>query len=153
MSLYRQLILVLTVVIVSLSVGNLVVSVGNARHYLSEQMQVHAQDTATSLGFSLSRAAQAGDSAQLNGMIDVIFDRGYYQHIVFRDLEGQTLVRREAPVRIDGVGMCSGVKTSVYLQVRGAGHYLPEYAGNLDIMTSAALATGEKWAAQTTEAI
>ena len=48
------------------------------------------------------------------------------------------------PVYIDGVGYKSGLKTSVFLKVVGAGHYLPEYAGNLDIMTSAALATGER---------
>jgi acetaldehyde dehydrogenase len=48
------------------------------------------------------------------------------------------------PVFIEGVGHVSGLKTSVLLQVVGAGHYLPEYAGNLDIMTSAALATGER---------
>lgn len=50
----------------------------------------------------------------------------------------------EQPVFIEGVGKVCGLKTTVLLQVIGAGHYLPEYAGNLDIMTSAALATGEK---------
>jgi len=40
-----------------------------------------------------------------------------------------------------------GLKVSVFLEVEGAGHYLPPYAGNLDIMTSAALATAEKIAA------
>ena len=55
------------------------------------------------------------------------------------------------PVRIaDDRGVSvftSGQKVSVFLEIEGAGHYLPKYAGNLDIMTSAALRTGERLAA------
>ncbi|MEJ2869877.1 acetaldehyde dehydrogenase (acetylating) [Actinomycetospora sp. OC33-EN08] len=38
-------------------------------------------------------------------------------------------------------------RVSVFLQVEGAAHYLPAYAGNLDIMTSAALRVAEALAA------
>ncbi|MBA4354526.1 MAG: acetaldehyde dehydrogenase (acetylating), partial [Novosphingobium sp.] len=38
----------------------------------------------------------------------------------------------------------TGLKVSVFLEVEGAAHYLPAYAGNLDIMTSAAIKTAEK---------
>jgi len=48
------------------------------------------------------------------------------------------------PVFIEGLGNIHGLKTTVFLKVIGAGHYLPEYAGNLDIMTSAARATAER---------
>lgn len=54
-----------------------------------------------------------------------------------------------APLNIPGVGpRMSGLKTSIFLEVEGAAHYLPAYAGNLDIMTSAGLATAEKMAAR-----
>jgi acetaldehyde dehydrogenase len=48
------------------------------------------------------------------------------------------------PVKIPGFGVFEGLKTTVFLEVEGAAHYLPAYAGNLDIMTSAALKTAEK---------
>ena len=65
-----------------------------------------------------------------------------HQEVQFDDIPASE------PVFIEGLGYRHGLKTTILLQVRGAGHYLPEYAGNLDIMTSAALATGEKLATQ-----
>ncbi|MDH2925649.1 acetaldehyde dehydrogenase (acetylating) [Lonepinella koalarum] len=52
----------------------------------------------------------------------------------------------EKPVFIEGLGRVAGLKTSIFIEVEGAAHYLPAYAGNLDIMTSAALATAERMA-------
>ncbi|MCY1259829.1 Acetaldehyde dehydrogenase [compost metagenome] len=51
-----------------------------------------------------------------------------------------------APLNVPGIGPASGLKTTVFLEVEGAAHYLPAYAGNLDIMTSAALACAERLA-------
>jgi acetaldehyde dehydrogenase len=58
-------------------------------------------------------------------------------------------IEPDAPIRIPGVGerLC-GLKTSIFLEVEGAAHYLPTYAGNLDIMTSAALRTAERIASK-----
>lgn len=43
-----------------------------------------------------------------------------------------------------------GKKISVWMEVAGLGDYLPTYAGNLDIMTAAALRTGELFAEEIT---
>jgi acetaldehyde/propanal dehydrogenase len=39
-----------------------------------------------------------------------------------------------------------GNRVSIFMEVEGLGDYLPKYAGNLDIMTAAALRTGEMFA-------
>jgi diguanylate cyclase (GGDEF)-like protein len=103
MTLQRRLILAVSCLLILLLAANLVVTVHNARLNIYEQLEVHAQDTATSLGFSISQAAQAKDTVQITSMIDVIFDRGYYRLIVYRDLEGKEVVKRESPLAANDV--------------------------------------------------
>ena len=49
----------------------------------------------------------------------------------------------DTALHIPETGKFWGTRVTVFLEVTGEAHYLPAYAGNLDIMTSAALATAE----------
>jgi len=55
------------------------------------------------------------------------------------------------PLYIPETGKFIGTRVTAMLEVTGAAHYLPAYAGNLDIMTSAAKATAERIALHTNE--
>jgi len=92
--------------------------------------------------FVLSDAAdQARVEASVEEMAQAVqaYVPGYRlkQKVQFEEVSG---------LKIPGLGVFSGLKTSVFLEVEGAAHYLPAYAGNLDIMTSAAMATAERMA-------
>lgn len=62
------------------------------------------------------------------------------QSVQFERIEG------DRSINVPGIGRMQGLKVTVFLEIEGAAHYLPSYAGNLDIMTSAALATAERLA-------
>lgn len=96
MSLHRQLVLLITGLLLVLLAGICLLSVHNSRNYLAQQMYVHAQDTATSLGLSASKALAEEDLALVQAMVDAIFDRGDFQDISVRDRKGAVVIRRNA---------------------------------------------------------
>ena len=99
------------------------------------------RDTVFVLSDPADRAAvEASISAMVRRVNDYVPGYRLKQTVQFDDIT--------EPVIIPGVGEFTGLKTSIFLEVEGAAHYLPAYAGNLDIMTSAALRTAESIAAR-----
>lgn len=96
------------------------------------------RDTVFTLSAQADREAVRESILQMVATVQT-YVPGYrlHQEVQFEDIS------EENPVFIEGLGNVHGLKTTVFLQVEGAGHYLPEYAGNLDIMTSAAKAVAE----------
>ena len=106
------------------------------------------RDTVLCLTSRLDAANREAVTASVEQMVaDVAaYVPGYRlkQAVQFTDLDASEHARTLNPA----LGPAARTQVSVFLEVEGAAHYLPAYAGNLDIMTSAALRVGEKLAAQ-----
>ncbi|MGB0938380.1 MAG: bifunctional diguanylate cyclase/phosphodiesterase [Colwellia sp.] len=87
--------------------GTLFVTIESTKDYLNEQMGSHAQDTATSLGLSISPYLGTDNSDDLiiaETMVSAIFDRGYYASISLISADNQTnLISRENPKTVETV--------------------------------------------------
>lgn len=101
MTLYRQLAMSIVILLAVGFIGTVVTSTGNLRSFLETQLATHAQDTATSLGLSLSPHIAQKDLPVIGLMIDAIFDRGYFQSIRLIDIDGNTLVDRTRDIQKD----------------------------------------------------
>ena len=91
------------VLLTLLLLGSFFLNISVTREYLQKQLQSHAQDTATSLGLSLSTVIDARDQVIAARMIDVIFDSGDYHQIIFNNVKGATLVKRQQILNVDTV--------------------------------------------------
>ncbi|PHR26134.1 MAG: GGDEF-domain containing protein [Desulfotalea sp.] len=103
MTLHRQLFIFTGILISILFIGVWVEKLHSTRSFLTLQLESHAQDTATSLGLSLSPIMAENDLPTVDTMINAVFDRGYYKIISLRDTEGKVITERILNVEIAGV--------------------------------------------------
>jgi len=81
MTLYKQISTGILLILLAGFIGTVAISTQNLRSFLATQLELHAQDTATSLGLSLSAHVQPPDIPVISAMIGAVFDRGEYQKI------------------------------------------------------------------------
>jgi len=97
MALSRQLFLLISLLFLIIFVVNYATGVNNTRNYLQTEARIHAEDTATSLGISISPYIKDPGDTILETLVNAVFDRGYYGRIVLQNLDGQVLIERSNP--------------------------------------------------------
>ncbi|WP_448212778.1 bifunctional diguanylate cyclase/phosphodiesterase [Colwellia sp. MEBiC06753] len=98
MSLSKQLYLGLVLVLTIVFTVTLWINITNTKNFISQQLSVHAQDAATSLGHTIQADSESANDPELYQAIaevrmNVIFDSGYYQDITLVDHNSNVIYR------------------------------------------------------------
>ena len=103
MSLSKQLLILISTLFLMIFSVNFILSVNNIKSYLEGESLIHAQDTATSLGLSLSPYMTDEKDPILQTMMNAIFDRGYYQEVKLSNVDGHVLVALTSSKTLESV--------------------------------------------------
>ncbi len=103
MSLNKQMILFIASLLIIVLIGTFSLNLSNTKKFLQEQLSTHAQDTATSLGLSLSSIEDPTDLTSMETMINAVFDRGYYASIHLTDIDNKPLYKRDNSQSLEAV--------------------------------------------------
>ena len=103
MSLSKQLLILITFIFFIVFSVSFLLSISNIKSYLEVESEIHAQDTATSLGLSLSPYMDDEQDPILRTMMNAIFDTGYYREMRLVNVDGEDLIKLVNPGKVDGV--------------------------------------------------
>lgn len=95
MTLIKKMALGVLVMLLFVFIGNFIITVNNARNFFIQQIESNAQDTATSLGLSLSQSLLNRDIPTMNSMVQAVFDRGYFSFIQVKDIKGNVIITKK----------------------------------------------------------
>ncbi len=103
MKLSRLLVALISVLWVLVFIATLAIVIDSTKDYLQKAMESHAQDTATSLGLSITHSGRVKDVETVERMTAAIFDRGYYREILVKSMDGKVLVAKRVEEAVKDV--------------------------------------------------
>jgi diguanylate cyclase (GGDEF)-like protein len=103
MKLSRLLVGLISALWVLVFFATLATVISSTKDYLRRSMESHAQDTATSLGLSITQSKSANDPVTIELMTSAIFDRGYYSEIQVKKPSGESIYKKRVEKAVEGV--------------------------------------------------
>lgn len=103
MKLSRLLVGLISLLWIVVFIATLYTVVNSTRDYLMRAMETHAQDTATSLGLSITQSKSFNDAVTIELMTSAIFDRGYYSEILVKKVTGEPIFKKRVEKAVEGV--------------------------------------------------
>ena len=95
MTLARQTIIIAIFALILIFISTFTIAVQNTRTYFTEQLEINAVDTSTSLGLTISsKINNLQDKTIILSIINAAFDRGHFKNISMRDNDGELVASR-----------------------------------------------------------
>jgi len=101
MTLYRQMMLVMSMIVLLLLATAMFINYKNAENFIRDQLYSNAANTASSLGVAIGHVK--GDRAMEETLINAVFDSGYYESIILTDIDGNVKYQSVEPVKVYGI--------------------------------------------------
>ncbi|MCD9517095.1 LapD/MoxY N-terminal periplasmic domain-containing protein, partial [Photobacterium carnosum] len=103
MTLYRQLLLWMLVILFLLTSAVFAIQFKTTKNYLIEQQSTELNNIVSSIGFALSPYLKAKDLISAESVINATFDSGYYSQVKLTLLDSNKEIIRQYPQRIDNI--------------------------------------------------
>lgn len=105
MTLFKQIAIIFSTFIILIIGSVMYLNFNSANQFIQNQLYTTAEDTATSLGLSLSMniPTEDEDISTMETMINAIFDRGYYESITLVDMDGNTLIENKNTFKVKDI--------------------------------------------------
>ena len=101
MTLSRQMMFVMSMIVLLLLATAMYVNYKNAEGFIKDQLHSNAANTASSLGVAIGHVKE--DRAMEETLINAVFDSGYYESIVMLDIDGNIIHQSREPVKVQGI--------------------------------------------------
>ncbi len=105
MTLFKQITIIFSIFIILIIGSVMYLNFNSANQFIQNQLYTSSEDTATSLGLSLSMniPKKDNDISTMETMINAIFDRGYYESISLKDMEGNTIIENKNVLKVKDI--------------------------------------------------
>lgn len=105
MTLFKQIAIIFSMFIILIIGSVMYLNFNSANQFIQNQLYTTSEDTATSLGLSLSMniPSEGEDLSTMKTMINAIFDRGYYESIVLQDMQGKFLIENKNTLKVKDI--------------------------------------------------
>lgn len=95
MTLIKKMAVGVLIMLLFVFIGTYLITMNSARNFFIKQLESNAQDTATSLGLSLSQSLISHDVPTMDSMVKAVFDRGYFSSIDVKDIKGKVIISKK----------------------------------------------------------